>query len=164
MALEDCLSAVLHARKDTLAVQGKNFFVVGHIVLMQRRAAHADARIADDSVQLAVVSNRLVHQFFNGGGLAAISLDKERIAALFPDVVYHGFALLRAAGGADNFHAVRAVALGNRAADTTAGPGDDDDFSLYAAKIHDGVLLFLINSFWINNFCCISASLVLYYQ
>ena len=72
--------------------------------------------------------------------------------------------LLRAAGGADNFHAVRAVALGNRAADTTAGPGDDDDFSLYAAKIHDGVLLFLINSFWINNFCCISASLVLYYQ
>ena len=38
---------------------------------MQRRAAHTDARIADNAVQLSVMGNGIVHQFFDGGGAAA---------------------------------------------------------------------------------------------
>ena len=111
---------------------------------MQRRTAHTDARIADNTVQPAIVGNRLVHQLFNGGRLAAIGLDKGGIPTLFTDTVCNGFALFHTAGSADNLHALGAIALGNRTANTAACTGDDDDFSLNAAKIHHFVSLLKI--------------------
>lgn len=102
-AFQDSLCAVLHAGKNTLAVQGENLLIVGHLILMQRRTAHTDARIADNTVQPAIVGNRLVHQILNGGCLAAIGLDKDGIPTLFTDTVCNGFTLFHTAGGADDF-------------------------------------------------------------
>ena len=87
------------------------------------------------------MGNRLVHQLFNGGCLAAIGLDEDGIPTLFADTVCYGFALLRTAGGADDLHALGAVALGNRTANTTACTGNDDDFFLNAAEIHHFAVL-----------------------
>ena len=43
-----------------------------------------------NAVQLSVMGNGLVHQFFDGGGAAAIGLDKNGLAALGADAIGHG--------------------------------------------------------------------------
>jgi len=103
---------------------------------MQRCAAHADACVADNAIQLAVVRHRLIHQFFDGRSLAAIGLDKDGIAALGADAVCHSPPLLCTAGCTDHLHAVFAKALGNGPADATACAGDDGHFAFDTVKIH----------------------------
>ena len=136
MALEDSLCAVLHPGKDALAVQGEDLLVILYLILMQRCAAHADACVADNAIQLAVMGNRLVHQFLDGGSLAAIGLDKDSIAALGADAVCHSLPLLGTAGGTDYLHAVFAEALGNGAADAAACAGHDSYFAFDTVEVH----------------------------
>ena len=136
MAFQDSLCAVLHPGKDALAVQGEDLLVILYLILMQRCAAHADACVADNAIQLAVMGNRLVHQFLDGGSLAAIGLDKDGIAALGADAVCHSLPLLCTAGGTDHLHAVFAEALGNGAADAAACAGDDCYLAFDTVEIH----------------------------
>ena len=136
VALEDGLCAVFHPGKDTLAVQGEDLLVILYLILMQRCAAHADACVADNAIQLAVVRHRLIHQFFDGRSLAAIGLDKDSIAALGADAVCHSPPLLCTAGCTNHLHAVFAKALGNGPADATACAGDDGHFAFDTVKIH----------------------------
>ena len=136
VAFQDSLCTVLHPGKDALAVQGEDLLVILYLILMQRCAAHTDARVADNAIQLAVMGNRLVHQFLDGGSLAAIGLDKDSIAALGADAVCHSLALLCTAGGTDHLHTVFAEALGNGPADATACAGDDSNFISDTVEIH----------------------------
>ena len=136
MALEDGFCAVLHSGKDALAVQGEDLLVILYLILMQRCAAHADACVADNAIQLAVVRHRLIHQFLDGRSLAAIGLEKNGIAALGADAVCHSLPLLCAAGCTNHLHPIFAEALGNGAADAAACAGDDCYLTFDTVEIH----------------------------
>ena len=136
MAFQDSLCTVLHPGKDALAVQGEDLLVILYLILMQRCAAHADACVADNAIQLTVVCHRLVHQLFDGGSLAAIGLEKNGIAALGADAVCHSLPLLGTAGCTNHLHPIFAEALGNGAADAAACAGDDCYLTFDTVEIH----------------------------
>ena len=166
VALEDGFCAVLHSGKDALAVQGEDLLVILYLILMQRCAAHADACVADNAIQLTVVCHRLVHQLFDGGSLAAIGLDKDGVAALGADAVCHSLPLLGTAGCTDYLHAVFAEALGNGAADAAACAGDDSNFISDIVEIHhfhkaSSIFYFSYSRTRFATLGCLSISMVL---
>ena len=166
MAFQDSLCTVLHPGKDALAVQGEDLLVILYLILMQRCAAHADACVADNAIQLTVVCHRLVHQFLDGRSLAAIGLDKDGIAALGADAVCHSLPLLGTAGCTDYLHAVFAEALGNGAADAAACAGDDSNFISDTVEIHhfhkaSSIFYFSYSRTRFATLSCLSISMVL---
>ena len=118
-----------------LPVERKDAVIIFHLIFVQRASAHADAGVADNTVQPAVLFYSRIDQRTNVFGLAAIGPDKNGFAAFLTDGVGYSLSLVGAARRTDDPDPIDSIHLRDGAANPPAGAGDDGNFSLHTAKI-----------------------------
>ncbi len=92
----------------------------------------ADAGIADEDVDAAVLVDRGLDDLLGAAVLLKVGRDDDALSACLGDRAQGLAQLLLAAGGADHLGAFAAEQLEGGAADAAAGAGDDGDLAVQA--------------------------------